>query len=62
MITRKIQSPGVEINEIDRSQYNKVDYSLPNAPTSLMFGFASKGEDSTFKWINSKSTLDETYG
>lgn len=62
MITRKLQSPGVEINEIDRSNYNKVDYSLPNSPTSLIFGFASRGEDSTFNWINSQATLNETYG
>lgn len=62
MITRKLQSPGVEINEIDRSNYNKIDYSLPNSPTSLIFGFASRGEDSTFNWINSQATLNEIYG
>ena len=62
MSSRKIQSPGVEINEIDRSQYGKVDYSLPNAPTVLMAGVATKGEDYALKWINSKSILDQTYG
>ena len=62
MSSRKIQSPGIEINEIDRSQYGKVDYSLPNSPTSLIVGFASKGEDYSLQWINSKQTLDDTYG
>lgn len=59
---RKIQSPGVEINEIDRSQYGKVDYSLPNSPTLLVTGFADRGEDYALQWMNSKQTLDETYG
>lgn len=59
---RKIQSPGVEINEIDRSQYGKVDYSLPNSPTLLVTGFADRGEDYALQWMNSKPTLDETYG
>ena len=62
MTARKLQSPGVEINEIDRSNYDKVDYSLPNSPTNLVFGFASRGEDMAFKWINSFATLNETYG
>ena len=61
MSSRKIQNPGVEINEIDRSQYGKIDYSLPNAPTSLIYGFADKGEDLALTWINSKQTLDDTY-
>lgn len=62
MASRRIQSPGIEINEIDRSQYNKVDYSLPNSPTLLVTGFANKGEDYALQWINSKTTLDDTYG
>lgn len=62
---RKIQAPGIQKNEIDRSQYdskNKVDYSLPNSPTVLVTGFASKGEDLTIQWMNSKATLDDSYG
>ena len=62
MASRKIQSPGIELNEIDRSQYGKVDNSLPNSPTVFTTGFASKGEDYSLQWIDSKSTLDETYG
>jgi len=45
MSSRTIENPGIEINEIDRSAYGKVDYSMPGAPTTLLFGFADKGED-----------------
>ena len=62
MSSRKIDNPGVEINEYDRSGYGKVDYSLPNSPTCLAIGFADKGEDLAITWINSKDTLDSTYG
>jgi len=47
MSSRTIEAPGIELKEIDRSQYQKPDYSLPNAPISLITGFASKGEDYT---------------
>lgn len=43
MSVRTINNPGVELNEIDRSGYDKVDNSLPNSPTSLIFGVADKG-------------------
>lgn len=62
MSSRTIEAPGIELKEIDRSQYQKPDYSLPNAPISLIAGFASKGEDYTLQWINTKATLDETFG
>ena len=62
MSSRNIENPGIQINEIDRSQYDKIDYSLQNAPTVLTYGFASKGEDLALTWINSKQTLDDTYG
>ena len=57
-----LEAPGVELREIDRSQEQKTDYSLPNAPACLVTGFASKGEDYTLQWINSKPTLEEYYG
>lgn len=28
----------------------------------MIAGFADKGEDLSFEWINSKNTLDETFG
>ena len=62
MAIRTRLSPGTEIHEIDRSQYtSKTDYSLVNT-TSLVCGFADKGEDYTTQWINSKQTLVDTYG
>lgn len=63
MAIRTIQAPGIEVNEIDRSQYNRLtDYSLPNAPTCLITGFADKGENYKTQWINSKSTFIDQYG
>ena len=62
MSSRTIENPGIEINEIDRSAYGKVDYSMPGAPTTLLFGFADKGEDQTFQWINTVDTLNNTFG
>lgn len=62
MSIRTLEAPGIELNEIDRSQAQKVDYSLPNAPTCFVTGFASKGEDYTLQWINSRTTLDQTFG
>jgi len=62
MSARTIDNPGVELNEIDRSNYEKIDNSLPNAPTSLMIGYADKGPNMTLEWINSKQTFEDTFG
>ena len=58
---RSIQSPGIEIHEIDRSQYDREDYSLVGT-TSLICGFADKGPDYTINWINTVQYLQEVYG
>ena len=57
-LLRTIDAPGVEIREIDRSDYTQ---SLVGTKV-LVPGFASKGEDLALTWINSKATLDDTYG
>lgn len=58
-----LEAPGIELREIDRSQVlEKPDYSLPNASACLVTGFAQKGEDYTPQWINTRSTLDTTFG
>lgn len=62
MSSRTLEAPGIELKEIDRSKEQKPDYSLPNAPACLVTGLASKGEDYTVQWVNSKSTLDECFG
>ena len=62
MTTRKRNSPGIEINEIDRSQYNnKPDYSTVGT-TTFICGFADKGTNYKTEWINSIKTLQDTYG
>ena len=62
MTTRKRNSPGIEINEIDRSQYyNKPDFSTVGT-TTFMCGFADKGTNYKTEWINSIKTLQDTYG
>lgn len=63
MSIRTIEAPGIEVHEIDRSSYDRTtDYSLPNAPTCLITGFANKGENYKTAWINSKHTFVEKYG
>ena len=59
---RTIQSPNVEINELDRSAYGRTDYSLPNAPAVLQFGFSDIGENYNIQWINTTDTYVEKYG
>ena len=59
---RKIQAPGVEINEIDKSAYNdQFDESLVDT-TSLICGFASKGHDYEAQYINSMIQFGDIYG
>ena len=61
MISRRYNSPGVEINEIDKSQYGIVDSSVVNT-TTLIAGFADKGDDYDTKWVLSLRDFVETYG
>ena len=61
-MSRRIQAPGIELNEFDRSAYdNKPDNSIVST-VSFICGYANKGEDYTTQWINSKQTLVDTYG
>lgn len=62
-MARRIQAPAIEFNEFDRSQYaSKTDYALPNAPVTLINGFADIGEDYTLQWINTKGAFHQHYG
>ncbi len=62
MTSRKRNSPGIEINEIDRSQYNnRPDFSIVGT-TTFVCGFADKGPNYTTEWINSTKTLKDLYG
>ena len=59
---RKISSPGIEINEIDRSQYDSMpNYSIVGT-TCLICGFSDKGPNYAIRWMNTVQTLIDTYG
>lgn len=59
---RRIQAPGIEINEIDKSAYNdQFDESLVDT-TSLICGFASKGHDYEAQYVNSMVKFADIYG
>lgn len=58
---RTIQAPGIELRETDKSQYNKPDYSIVGT-TSLVCGFADKGENYVINWINTIQNFEEVFG
>ena len=62
-MSRRIQAPGIEINEYDRSAYDaqKTDNSIVDT-VSLVCGWADKGTDYITKWINTKNTFIKEYG
>ena len=63
MALRTIQAPGLQVNEIDRSQYDQMlDNSLPNAPACFIAGFADKGEDYSIYSIPTREEFEEKYG
>lgn len=61
MVSHKRLSPGVEVNEIDRSGYDRTDYSITDT-TTFVCGFADKGEDYVPTWVNSMDTFAKAYG
>ena len=59
---RRIQAPGVETNEIDRSQYNtKSDNNLTDTAV-LIAGFANNGPDYETRYIDNIQQLINVYG
>ena len=63
MAVRTIQAPGIQVNEIDRSEYNKIqDNSLTDSPNCFIVGFADKGDDYAIHKIISREALVEKYG
>lgn len=58
---RTIQAPGIELREVDRSDYNKQDYSLVGT-TSLVTGVSDKGDNYNINWINTIQNFVDTYG
>lgn len=62
MAIRTINAPGIQLNEIDRSNVTeKVNNSLVNTIT-FVCGFGDKGEDYTIEWIDNLNTFVKTYG
>ena len=60
-MTRTIQAPGIELREIDKSEYGKEDHSLTST-TVFSCGFASKGPNCVIQWINTIQNFIDTYG
>lgn len=59
---RRIDAPGIQLNEIDKSQYDSMpDYSIVGT-TCFICGFADKGENYSIKWLNTLQTLVDNYG
>ena len=59
---RIIQSPGIELHEIDRSQYDTTENNSIVGTTAFIMGFADKGDDYTTKYINTMKTFVNNYG
>lgn len=56
-MARRINAPGIEVNEIDRSRYNQTVDNSTVGTASLVLGFADKGDDYNVKWINTMTTF-----
>ena len=59
---RIIQAPGIELHEIDRSQYDTTENNSIVGTTAFIMGFADKGDDYTTKYINTMKTFVNNYG
>jgi hypothetical protein len=62
VMARRINAPGIEVNEIDRSSYEETVDNSTIGTTTLVLGFADKGEDYTVRWVNTMNTFIKTYG
>ena len=61
-MARRINAPGIEVNEIDRSQYDQAADNSTIGTATLALGFADKGEDYTVRWVNTMNTFVQNYG
>lgn len=61
-MARRINAPGIEVNEIDRSNYEQTVDNSTIGTATLVFGFADKGDDYTVRWMNTMNTFTRTYG
>lgn len=61
-MARRINAPGIEVNEIDRSGYEETVDNSTIGTATLVLGFADKGDDYSVKWMNTMNTFVRTYG
>lgn len=61
-MARRINAPGIEVNEIDRSSYEETVDNSTIGTATLVLGFGDKGDDYTVRWINTLNTFTRTYG
>lgn len=61
-MSRKIQAPGIEVNEIDFSQYADTTDNSIVGTTAFLMGFADKGMDYATKYVNSMATYNKMFG
>lgn len=61
-MARRINAPGIEVNEIDRSSYEETVDNSTIGTATLVLGFGDRGDDYTVRWINTLNTFTRTYG
>ena len=61
-MARRINAPGIEVNEIDRSGYEETVDNSTIGTATMVLGFADKGDDYTVRWMNTMNTFLKTYG
>lgn len=59
-MARRIQAPGIEVNEIDYSNYQSQE-SLVNT-TALIMGFSDKGVDYATRYVNNMNSYLTMFG
>jgi len=52
-MARRIKAPGIEINEIERSQYNETTDNSNIGTAALIYGFSDTGDDYDVKRVYS---------
>ena len=62
MAKRRLEAPGIDANEIDRSRYDETVDNSTIGTATFALGFADRGEDYTVRWINTLNSFNRYYG
>lgn len=62
MAKRRLEAPGIDVNEIDRSRYDETVDNSTIGTATFALGFADRGEDYTVRWINTLNSFNRYYG